>query len=554
MGVTDFDDGRMDDWHLKDEAVSSIDGGDGLRFVVAKDGKNRWVNRQVSHFRMRFERYILLPSIALCLGCGGAQKTPPCEEQLREMLARSNEELCEPSRVSLYEMRITEWSETCPELAGSVDGQQLEEKLWSVQRCSDERRQKALLIKDCDERLKIAEEGRTCMGGQCVKYWRYLKRVNAQCDVTELEGRYRKRIRELKRLFEERTTEVNRLTVLGQLISVCDKLADVTSEKRARNVVNRVIAEVENTPLIMEIPKSGSETERFRNGAIESCEYALLQSYERILPAISKKLDTLNGNNTSKRWKRYSRKLTQLQHNLERVNGASLFPNASLLVQNTVNRYQPEEEPLVVEIAPPQEAGSWPAPEVAQAEDDIVETDPWDEDRGDEDHGDDDDGKNEQDVIEIVSLKELARELRQESESASTLTKTAATGPLDKGRRAREHAQGRSPVMAIDADPYGELEPSAHRSAKRDRNLLRIHRRKCQSLTAKARQCTRKISEYTRRGNQTKVSAYQTKLDRTQEKIEALKREIRRIYESTEIPSDILTELKKGLDRAGCSP
>ncbi len=87
-----------------------------------------------------------------------------------------------------------------------------------------------------------------------------------------------------------------------------------------------------------------------------------------------------------------------------------------------------------------------------------------------------------------------------------------------------------------------------------DREQLKAHKSRCETLDKKKSQYNSKIREYTKKKNSTKVSAYETKLGDTTSKLDALNAEIKTIIQSTTIPAAELDKLKKQLKRAGCTP
>jgi hypothetical protein len=284
----------------------------------------------------------------LQLDCGGAQQQsdlPPCEATLKDILGKDDVEICDPSRLSLFEIQVTKWRSDCATQAENPPvAQRVTSKLQAAADCVEKKRQQEMVKNDCDNRLKEVSEGLTCLGEECTPLLDDLKTIEEKCETPDLKGAFAEKIDHLKAQIEERTKEVDRLRSLSKLIMLCDGFVELEGERQAREAFNQIVNQVSSTSALNETPEADTEVGRFRSGALESCRQPLLLAAEMITQAQAKKLSDKKVKKSNQRWNRHLRLVTTMHRRLHDVNGAQLFPEAMAPLENTIRTYDPAGE------------------------------------------------------------------------------------------------------------------------------------------------------------------------------------------------------------------
>ena len=521
-------------------------------------------------------------AVLISVGCGGAQQPQPdpsCVSWYDRLIGRADHTLCDRGEISRFEIQVTEWRMDCPEVARGEEGEALAVKISAADRCADDKTRTESLTMECDEKLKLAEEGTDCLGEACVKYTRFLKRVHAECDTPLLQGRYTDRIAALKPLFEERTTEVDRLVSLNRLTLTCGDYAEVPTTRKAREATRKVSRAVTETACIVERPPQGSQLETFRNEAIETCDDVLMNAYEKMVRRVSKKLDSRRVQKSRKRKQKLIGRILQMRTRFTEQGWSHLFPKTDRVFHATIEKYG-EPEATKVDIVT-SEGDARAQPFVSKSSDAIISPDDAPLDK-------------EPDVVEIkeepaIRAKPDAPKLETEEmvfgraadapqkrvepnlsagesrKHAPEPTDAAAPNEVDLRDAGPFAPKPRTAVTAssggpIADNPYGEAAPlrprdqTDPRQRRRDRQKLRVARKKCSALNRKVDQCDRKIEAYARRGNNAKVDAYGRKRAQTKQKLDALMAEIVQILTRDTLSKEELDAARNHLERSGCLP
>jgi hypothetical protein len=218
------------------------------------------------------------------------------------------------------------------------------ERLKSAQQCSEKRRQAERLEATCQSRLDKLTQAQTCIGEECAPAKAELEKIVAACTNPILGGKYTERIEVARGILDERIQQADRLKSLQRLMLTCDEVYEFETPKQARARLTQLIAEVASTEELDEIPEKGSEVERFRVGALESCDFALTGTLKKLTEIPPKDLDRINS--TKRVQKRYVRKYRRIVRRLEKIDAPSRFPNAMSSMEEAFNMMGAETSAL----------------------------------------------------------------------------------------------------------------------------------------------------------------------------------------------------------------
>jgi hypothetical protein len=90
------------------------------------------------------------------------------------------------------------------------------------------------------------------------------------------------------------------------------------------------------------------------------------------------------------------------------------------------------------------------------------------------------------------------------------------------------------------------------RTAQTDLSFFKTSENRCKKLSKDKDRFEAKTESHKKKGNEKKAAAYKKKLDKTTEELDALKAEIKRVIETTQISKEKLDAILKKLDKAGC--
>jgi hypothetical protein len=488
----------------------------------------------------RYSEHIWFTLILLCsaqLQCGGKQ-TPEsrfCHEKSTQILSKSDDEVCDPARISFFEIQVMKWQEDCSEQARGPLGEKVSHKFLVAQHCSEKKRQVEQKRVDCNERLEKAERELGCLGDECVPYQYNLNEIAKDCDTPALNQDFSKKINELQQRIRERINEADRLQATTEIIILCNQYVEITSEKRAVAAYNQMLQKVTDDPFIHQVPQKGSEVDWLRKEALSTCDQSLLLTLEVILPSVSKKLD-----NTShhRRKKRAMAKLTAMRKRMADADGASLFPNADALLDRIVHQYTPQAKSDV--IAPKNIEKNIPEPTV-QAKREIVAP------------------KNIEKNIpeptvqakrETVVPKRIKKKEPKQIVRVPLLMNMTKSGDTDVVSDKEQKPAPPKPAAPKPAPP--KPAPPIERTAAQDRDYLMKSENRCRELRNDSAYFFAKVAKYRKKNSKNKISLYQSNLDNTNKALQALSTEIKKIVESTTLPSYELENLLKNLKKLGC--
>ncbi len=266
--------------------------------------------------------------------CGGTQKSrlASCKQEYEQLIGTEDEDICSQTLANQFENRVAQWRSGCDKYLQNQPKYQLAKKIGTALLCSREKRRLEILSEDCTQRLeKIATNG-SCLGKDCVPFLDEINTIGEDCSDLGLNGVYTEKAMDELRRFNERIKKKRRLRALSKLMLWCDDVLYMVDRGKANNAFNLILKRISKSKKIKKIPEAGSEVERFRNGALESCGIALRTVVETLTEATSRKLSS----NRKKRFKR----LQKLNRRLKKIDAETLFPGSTQALENALQQFE----------------------------------------------------------------------------------------------------------------------------------------------------------------------------------------------------------------------
>ncbi len=328
------------------------------------------MRRDDSGCRRLFVRYRSLAMLAIgALGCGGVSpEAKGCADTLQELREKQADEICSPLMVNHFESQVTRWRDECEATATREEQHEINTKLKNAQSCSEDKRRVEMLTVTCNSRLEKVMNAQICLGDECAPHQKELKEIDELCNAPLLNGAFTEKIGAANRLLEERTTQTDRLQALRNLIMTCDSISDMETAKQAMRTLGELLDAVAITRELTEAATEGSEVDRFKKGAKESCSFALLGVLEKITEMSPKEIARIR--ESGRRLKRYVKRFKRLGDRLKKAQIPALFPNATAPLSDLLKALDVTEEEYSLAMSPIQEtppanveAAVAPAPE-----------------------------------------------------------------------------------------------------------------------------------------------------------------------------------------------
>ncbi len=300
---------------------------------------------------MRASTFILVITIIAVaqIGCGASG--PPrvgsleyCQSELSELL--SDEEVCSPIMVEQLEGEVKDWQKQCQRHAEHSDRERVDEKLEQSRACADQELRREARRRACSEKVIEIAERDPCTGEICLRNLEEMNKAITECGEVELEGASLELAQSMVKQFEKQIAEDKQIEALVFMKDECARIAPLTQEGQAVEVLERLIEKVGGSEEIRANSDSGKKLTEAREAALKSCGETLQPAAADIAVKAADELADKKVKRDPPRWTALYQSIEKYQDRLNAIDAAALFPGSMDTLNKTLKDHEGSKSKL----------------------------------------------------------------------------------------------------------------------------------------------------------------------------------------------------------------